>query len=194
MSCMKLFLNFYVNFNMNTAVFSTNKTDQQNIFICQWFAVDWWISPGTKFSSTNKTDCHDSDIVEILLKVALKTIAITQSLYILYHDHDTPIDIYMYCCSTLRIEMRNTLTWLERFIWPWREIFSLGYVRSFLYLILIRRIWIIYSLFCQWFAVDWWISPCTKFSSTNKTDCHDSDIVERVWIIYSLYNVLVLSH
>jgi len=32
MSCMKLFLNFYVNFNMNTAVFSTNKTDQQNIF------------------------------------------------------------------------------------------------------------------------------------------------------------------
>jgi hypothetical protein len=46
--------------------------------------VSWWISPGTKFSSTNKTDCHDSDIVEILLKVALKTIAITQSLYILY--------------------------------------------------------------------------------------------------------------
>ena len=63
------------------------------------------------------------------------------------HDHDTPIGIYMYCCSTLRIEMRNTLTWLERFIWPWREIFSLGYVRSFLYLILIRSVWIIYSLY-----------------------------------------------
>jgi hypothetical protein len=33
-----------------------------------------WFSPGTPVSSTNKTDRHD--IVEILLKVALNTIAL----------------------------------------------------------------------------------------------------------------------
>jgi hypothetical protein len=35
-----------------------------------------WFSPGTPVSSTNKTDCHD--ITEILLKVALNTITLTQ--------------------------------------------------------------------------------------------------------------------
>ena len=33
--------------------------------------TDWWFSPDTLVSSTNKTDCHD--ITEILLKVALNT-------------------------------------------------------------------------------------------------------------------------
>jgi hypothetical protein len=36
------------------------------------------VSPGTPVSSTNKTDHHD--IAEILLKVALNTIAITLNL------------------------------------------------------------------------------------------------------------------
>ena len=36
-------------------------------------ATGWWFSPGTPVSSTNKTDHHD--ITEILLKVALNTIA-----------------------------------------------------------------------------------------------------------------------
>ena len=35
--------------------------------VCQWLATDWWFSPGTPVSSTNKTDCHD--ITDILLKV-----------------------------------------------------------------------------------------------------------------------------
>jgi hypothetical protein len=34
--------------------------------------TDRWFSPGTRVSSTNKTDCHD--ITEILLKVALNII------------------------------------------------------------------------------------------------------------------------
>jgi hypothetical protein len=34
-----------------------------------------WFSPGTPFSSTNKTDCHD--IAEILLQVALNNITLT---------------------------------------------------------------------------------------------------------------------
>ena len=38
-----------------------------------------WFSPGTPVSSTNKTDHHD--IAEILLKVALNTIAITLTQY-----------------------------------------------------------------------------------------------------------------
>jgi hypothetical protein len=40
-------------------------------------AADWWISPGTPVSSTNKTDRHH--ITEILLKVALNTINQTRS-------------------------------------------------------------------------------------------------------------------
>jgi hypothetical protein len=38
----------------------------------QCFATGMWFSPGTRVSSTNKTDHHD--ITEILLKVALDTI------------------------------------------------------------------------------------------------------------------------
>jgi hypothetical protein len=34
--------------------------------VCQWFVTDWWFSPGTFVSSTNKTD--RLDITEILLK------------------------------------------------------------------------------------------------------------------------------
>ena len=43
--------------------------------VCQCLAADRWFSPGTPVSSTNKIDCHD--ITEILLKVALNTIALT---------------------------------------------------------------------------------------------------------------------
>jgi len=37
--------------------------------VCQWLATGQWFSPGTKVSSTNKTD--RCDIAEILLKVVL---------------------------------------------------------------------------------------------------------------------------
>jgi len=39
--------------------------------ISDLIAIGWWFSAGTPVSSTNKTDCH---ITEILLKVALNTI------------------------------------------------------------------------------------------------------------------------
>ena len=42
---------------------------------CQWRAPCRCLSPRTRVSSTNKTDCHD--ITEILLKVAFKTITLT---------------------------------------------------------------------------------------------------------------------
>jgi hypothetical protein len=38
----------------------------------------WWFSAGTPVSSTNKADRHD--ITEILLKVALNTINLNQTL------------------------------------------------------------------------------------------------------------------
>jgi hypothetical protein len=38
--------------------------------VYQWLVHGWWFSPGTPASSTTKTGRHD--IVEILLKVALK--------------------------------------------------------------------------------------------------------------------------
>jgi hypothetical protein len=44
----------------------------------QSVATGQWFSPGTPVSSTNKTDCHD--ITEILLKVALNTIDLNQSI------------------------------------------------------------------------------------------------------------------
>jgi len=42
---------------------------------CQWLTAGRWFSPGTPFSSTNKTDRHD--IAEILLKKALNTTTLT---------------------------------------------------------------------------------------------------------------------
>jgi hypothetical protein len=47
-------------------------------FVTDLGQTDWWISPGTPVSSTNKTDCHD--ITEILLKVTLNTITLTRTL------------------------------------------------------------------------------------------------------------------
>jgi hypothetical protein len=47
---------------------------------CQWLVTGRWFSPGTPFSSTNKTDCHD--ITEILLKVALNTMTLTPLLLV----------------------------------------------------------------------------------------------------------------
>jgi len=44
----------------------------------QWLTTGQRFSPGTRVSSTNKTDCHD--IIEILLKVMLNTITLTLSL------------------------------------------------------------------------------------------------------------------
>ena len=46
--------------------------------VCQWLAAGRWFSPGTPVSSTNKTDRHNA--TEILLKVALNTITLTQIL------------------------------------------------------------------------------------------------------------------
>ena len=43
--------------------------------VCQWLTTGRWFFPGTPVSYTNKTDHYD--IIEILLKVALNTIALT---------------------------------------------------------------------------------------------------------------------
>ena len=49
--------------------------------VCQWLVAGRWFSPGSPVSSTNKTDYHD--IIEILLKVALNTIALTLTQYLI---------------------------------------------------------------------------------------------------------------
>jgi hypothetical protein len=43
--------------------------------VCQWLVAGRWFSLGTPVYSINKTDRHN--ITEILLKVALNTIALT---------------------------------------------------------------------------------------------------------------------
>ena len=45
--------------------------------VCQLFATGQWFSPTTLLSSTDKTDRYD--ITEILLKVALNSISISQN-------------------------------------------------------------------------------------------------------------------
>ena len=45
--------------------------------VCQWLATGRWFSRGTPVSSTNKTDRHD--ITEILLKVTLSNISLSQT-------------------------------------------------------------------------------------------------------------------
>ena len=52
------------------AVLDTTLCDK----IYQWLATGWWFSPGTLFSSTNKTDRQD--ITEMLLTVTLNTITL----------------------------------------------------------------------------------------------------------------------
>ena len=49
--------------------------------VCQWFVKCQWFSPGILVSSNNKTDCYY--ITEILLKVALNTITIKSSTWLL---------------------------------------------------------------------------------------------------------------
>jgi hypothetical protein len=53
---------------------------------CQLLADGLWFSLGTPVSSTNKTDRHP--ITEILLKVALNTITLTNEKLLLCHDKE----------------------------------------------------------------------------------------------------------
>ena len=51
--------------------------------MCQWLAAGRWSSPGPPVSSTNITDRHD--INEILLKMALITVTLTQYFLLIYY-------------------------------------------------------------------------------------------------------------
>jgi hypothetical protein len=62
-------LTLWVRLPLGRGVHDTTLCDK----VCQWLATGQWFSPGTPVSSTTKTDRHD--IAEILLKVALNTIA-----------------------------------------------------------------------------------------------------------------------
>jgi hypothetical protein len=63
-------LTLWVRIPLRRAVLDTTLCDE----VCQRFATGQWFSPGTPVSSTNKTDCHDIPVTEILLKVVLNTI------------------------------------------------------------------------------------------------------------------------
>jgi hypothetical protein len=65
--------------------------------VCQWLVTDRWFSPGTPVSSTNKTDHHD--IAEILWKMALSTITLSQ--YVTSHWQTF---LYIVVSSTSRHE------------------------------------------------------------------------------------------
>ena len=67
--------------------------------VCQWIAAGQWFSLGTLVSSTNKIDSHD--ISEILLKVALNTITITNitilySIFIIWFQQIDDLFILVY--------------------------------------------------------------------------------------------------
>jgi hypothetical protein len=67
-------LKLWVRISLRRGVLDTTLCDQ----VCQWLATGRWFSPDTQVSSTNKTDHHN--ITEILLKVELNTITLTQYL------------------------------------------------------------------------------------------------------------------
>jgi len=75
----------YKSLPITTNVVSLNplmvRCTRYNIIICdkfcQWFAADWWFSPGSLVSSPNKTDHYDITDIHVWLKVALSTIALT---------------------------------------------------------------------------------------------------------------------
>jgi hypothetical protein len=60
--------------------------------VCEslWLATGQWFSPGTLVPSTNTTDHHN--ITEILLKVALNTITLTQSLFYSSSNDNIPVN------------------------------------------------------------------------------------------------------
>ena len=74
----------WVRITLGRGVLDTTLCDK----VCQWLAIGRWFSPGTPVFSTNRTDCHD--ISEILSKVALNTIILTQTkaviIYTWYFD------------------------------------------------------------------------------------------------------------
>jgi hypothetical protein len=51
----------------------------------------WWFSPGSPLSPTNKTDRHDYDITEILLKVVINTINKQINKYIKWRKQNCPL-------------------------------------------------------------------------------------------------------
>jgi hypothetical protein len=73
----RLPVSFCVFTNRKLSVLDTTLCDK----VCQWFASGRWFSTSAQVSSTNITDRHD--ITEILLKVALNTIILTQTDFLL---------------------------------------------------------------------------------------------------------------
>ena len=64
-------IKLWVQIPLKRVVLDTTLCDK----VCKWLAAGRWFSLGSPISSTNKTDHHD--IIEILLQVALNTIAIS---------------------------------------------------------------------------------------------------------------------
>jgi hypothetical protein len=84
------------------------RCDRYNIICnkaCQWLATGQWFSPGTPVSSTNKTDSHD--ITELLLKVVLNTITLSQML--IFFHYDCKISLQSLLINTI---MRNSVFFL----------------------------------------------------------------------------------
>ena len=67
----------------------------------------WWFSPGTPVSSTNKTDRHD--MTEILLKVALNTIALTLNQSVKQSMYYKMIETRLHVLSIYRDRTCNVL-------------------------------------------------------------------------------------
>ena len=73
------------------------------------------LSPGTPASSTTKTDCHD--IVEILLKVALKHQKLKSKMFVIpYHVYD---DILWYVCDW---GVESNIDWDASAVLSWQSI------------------------------------------------------------------------
>ena len=66
--------------------------------VCRWLATGQRFSPDTLVSSTDKTDCRD--ITELLLKVVLNTLTLTQMLIYFFHC-DYKISLWFLLINTI---------------------------------------------------------------------------------------------
>jgi hypothetical protein len=92
-------------------VFDTTLYDK----FCQWLAAGRWFFPSTPVSSTNKTDRQD--ITELLLNVALNTITLSQTSFLLDIPLFVILFLYLWLFHCLSLDLWHLMTsWVSSFI------------------------------------------------------------------------------
>jgi heme/copper-type cytochrome/quinol oxidase subunit 4 len=101
-------LTLWVRIPFRRGVLDTTLCDK----VWQWLPVGLWFSPRTSVSSTNKTNRHY--IIDIVLKVALNTITLTQVLFLFFFFFDLVLTkiILLYSQTILNLYSFNGVNYI----------------------------------------------------------------------------------